>query len=150
MFLYDWAIKLWVGKWLDLLVQGEVSPNIHGNPIRCLGKCYDDSLSDKKNVFNFGKQVEDWWKKLDKSSLPGKYKCWICQHGLLPRLLWLEVPLTGVKEVEKKSNKHLQQWLEIPPHFASLGLYIRLGELQLPLSSVVEAFKAAKCRLSLI
>ena len=31
--------------------------------------------------------------------------------------------------------------------FTAVGLYIRSGQLQLPLSSVVEEFKAAKCRV---
>ncbi len=136
-----------------LLVQGEEIPNIQGNPIRCLGKWYDDSLSDKNSISSTGKQVEEWLEKIDKSGLPGKYKCWIYQHGLLPRLMWLltvyEVLLSTVEEMERKFNKHLRRWLGIPPSFTSLGLYIRSGQLQLPLSSVVEEFKVAKCRLSL-
>lgn len=48
----------------ELLVQGEVIPNIQGNPIRCLGKWYDDSMSDKNSISNTGKQVEEWLKKL--------------------------------------------------------------------------------------
>lgn len=43
-------------------------------------------------------------------------------------------------------NKHLRKWLRIPPSFTSVGLYIRSGQLQLTLSSVVEEFKVAKCR----
>ena len=100
-----------------------------------------------------GKQVEECLKKIDKSGLPGKYKCWIYQHGLLPRLMWLltvyEVLLSTVEEMERKFNKHLRRWLGIPPSFTSVVLYIRSGQLQLPLSSVVEEFKVAKCRLSL-
>ncbi|RXN33882.1 hypothetical protein ROHU_015321 [Labeo rohita] len=111
-------------------------------------------MSDKNSISNTGKQVEEWLKKIDKSGLPGKYKCWIYQHGLLPRLMWLltvyEVLLSTVEEMERKFNKHLRRWLGIPPSFTSLGLYIRSGQLQLPLSSVVEEFKVAKCRLSLI
>ncbi len=63
----------------QLLVQGEVIPNIQGNPIKCLGKWYDDSPSDKNSISNTGKQVEEWLKNIDKSGLPGKYKCWICR-----------------------------------------------------------------------
>lgn len=67
--------------------------------------------------------------------------------------MWLltvyEVPVTAVETMERKFNKHLRRWLGIPPSFTSVGLYIRSGQLQLPLSSVVEEFKVAKCRLSL-
>ena len=136
-----------------LLVQGEVIPNIQGNPIKCLGKWYDDSLTDKNSISSTEKQAEVWLNRTDKSGLPWKYKCWIYQHGLLQRLMWLltiyEVPITSVEGMERKFNKHLRRWLEIPPSFTSVGLYIRLGQLQLPLSSVVEEFKVAKCRLSL-
>ncbi|RXN07805.1 hypothetical protein ROHU_035438 [Labeo rohita] len=53
--------------------------------------------------------------------------------------------MTSVERVERKINKYLQRWLGIPPSFTSVGLYIRSG--QLPLSSVVEKFKVAKCRV---
>lgn len=89
----------------------------------------------------------------DKSGLPGKYKCWIYQHGLLQRLVCLltafKVPISSDEGMERKFNKILQRWLRIPPSCTSIGFYIRSGQLQLPLSSVVEEFKVAKCRLSL-
>ncbi len=139
--------------WFKLLVQGEVIPNIQGNPVRCLGKWYDESLSDKNSISSTRKQVEEWLKKIDKYGLPGKNKCWIYQHGLLRDScgfsLVYEVLLSTVEEMERKFNKHLRRWLGIPPSFTSLGFYIRSGQLQLPLSSVVEEFKVAKCRLAL-
>ncbi|KAK0135439.1 Retrovirus-related Pol polyprotein from type-1 retrotransposable element R2 [Merluccius polli] len=111
-----------------LCVQGEEIPNIQGNPIKCLGKWYDDSLSDKNSISSSEKQVDEWLNKIDKSGLPGKYKCWIYQHGLLQRLMWLltiyEVPITSVEGLERKFNKHLRRWLGIPPSFTSVGLYI--------------------------
>ncbi len=101
----------------QLLVQWEVIPNIQGNPIRFLGKWYDDSLSDKNSISSTRKQVEKWLKKIEKSGLHGKYKCWIYQHGLLPRLMWLltvyEVLLSTVEEMVRKFNKHLRIWLVI-------------------------------------
>ncbi len=57
--------------------------------------------------------------------------------------------LSTVEEMERKFNKHLRRWLGIPPSFTFLGFYTRSGQLQLPLSSVVEEFKVAKCRLAL-
>lgn len=38
----------------------------------------------------------------------------------------------------------------IPPSFTAVGHYIRSGQLQLPCTSVVEEFKVAKCRVSMI
>ncbi|XP_038549725.1 uncharacterized protein LOC119883236 [Micropterus salmoides] len=115
------------------------------------GKWYDKSLSDRNNISSTEKQAEDWLRRIEKSGLPGKFKAWLYQHGLLPRLIWLvtvyEAPLTSVEGVERKINKHLRRWLGVPPSFTSIGLYIRDGQLQLPLSSIVEEFKVAKCSL---
>lgn len=60
-----------------------------------------------------------------------------------------EVPLTTVAGVERKINSHLRRWLGIPPSFTSVGLYIRSGQLQLPLSSLVEEFQVPKCRVAM-
>lgn len=51
--------------------------------------------------------------------------------------------------MERKLNKIIRRELGIPLSFTSIGFYIRLGQLQLPLSSVVEEFKVGKGRLSL-
>ncbi|XP_057673103.1 uncharacterized protein LOC130904394 [Corythoichthys intestinalis] len=138
----------------QLQVQGETIPSIEDNPVKCLGKWYDSSLTDRDNVTRTKKQAVDWLKKIEKSGLPGKFKAWLFQHGLLPRLMWLltiyEVPTTSVEEIERQVNKHLRSWLGIPPSFTSVGLYTRSGQLQLPLSSVVEEFKVAKCRVEMM
>ncbi|XP_066304530.1 uncharacterized protein [Branchiostoma lanceolatum] len=54
--------------------------------------------------------------------------------------------LTSVELMERKVNKHLRKWLGVPPSFTSLGLYSKSGQMQLPLASVVEEYKVAKCR----
>jgi len=91
--------------------------------------------------------------KVDKSGLPGKYKAWIYQHGILSRLSWhltlYEIPMFMVEALEKKVNQKLRRWVGVPQSFCSIGLYSRSCQLQLPLSSVVEEFKVAKCRLVL-
>ncbi|XP_023646720.2 iron-sulfur cluster transfer protein NUBPL isoform X5 [Paramormyrops kingsleyae] len=137
-----------------LYVQGEQIPTIRENPIKCLGKWYDDTLSDRNNISDTGKQADEWLRRIDGSGLPGKFNSWIYQHGLLPRLMWpltvYEIPVTAVEKLEKRTNKHLRQWLGIPPSFTAVGLYIRSGQLQLPFSSVVEKFKVAKCRVAMI
>lgn len=137
----------------NLAIQGEIIPSIKDNPIKYLGKWYDESLKDHSNVRTTEKQAELWLKKIETSGLPGKFKAWLYQHGLLPRLIWLltlyDVPLTTVEGVECKVNTHLRKWLGIPPSFTSVGLYITSGQLQLPLSSLVEEFQVAKCRVAM-
>ena len=138
----------------ELQVQGEKIPTIRENPIKCLGKWYDDTLGDRNNISGTARQADEWLRRIDKSGLPGKFKSWIYQHGLLPRLMWLltvyQIPMTAVEGVERKVNKHLRRWLGIPPSFTAVGLYIRSGQLQLPFSSVVEEFKVAKCRVAMM
>lgn len=60
-----------------------------------------------------------------------------------------EVPLTTVEALERKINNFLKRWLSVPKSFCSLGLYSSGSKLQLPITSVVEEFKAAKVRLAM-
>lgn len=52
----------------SLHVQGEAIPSIKENPVKCLGKWFEVSLSDRANAKTHGGA-----KKNDKSSLPGKF-----------------------------------------------------------------------------
>lgn len=136
-----------------LFVQNEEIPSIVTSPIKCLGKWFDATLQDRGNVRKLEKQVEDGLKKIDGCGLPGKFKAWLYQHALLPRLTWplmlYEVPNTTVEALERITSRNLRKWLGVPPSFTSVGLYGKSNKLQLPLSSLVEEFKAAKTRLVL-
>lgn len=61
--------------------------------------------------------------------------------------MWLltdyETPMAVVEGGERKVNKHLQKQFAIPPSFTA-AVYIRSGQLQLPLSSMEEDFTVAK------
>lgn len=77
------------------------------------------------------------------NSSPGSIST-VCYQELLPTIY--EVPMTSVEGIKRQIIKHRLKWLWIPPSFTSVGLYIRSGQLQLPLSSVIEEFKVAKYR----
>ena len=47
-------------------------------------------------------------------------------------------------------KKHLQNWLRIPPSFTSLWPYIRSGQLQLRLSSIIEEYMIAMCSVEMM
>ena len=49
--------------------------------------------------------------------------------------------------MERKVSGYLRRWLGVPPSFTSIGLYSNSIQLSLPVSSVVEDFKVAKCCL---
>ena len=50
-------------------------------------------------------------RNINKTGLPGNFKAWIYQHGLLPPLTWplmlYEIPTTAVEKLERTINKHL-------------------------------------------
>ena len=94
-------------------IQDEDIPSIEGNPIKCLGKCYDDTLQDVNNSKRVEEQVKDGLKNLDRSGLPGKFKAWLFQHGLLPRLTWplmlYEINLINCGEYQKKNKTTFEE-----------------------------------------
>lgn len=73
-------------------------------PVKSLGKCFNCSLNDKGFIKVNSADPEGWLRTVDKSGLPGRFKVWVYQHGILPRILWpllnYEVPMTLVKGFE--------------------------------------------------
>ena len=91
---------------------------------------------------------------LEKSGLPIKYKAQGYQQWVFPRLPWplliYEVPVSTVEGLEKKMNTYPSRWLGIPRRFCSIGLYSTGSKLQLPVTSVVEEYKATKTRQAMM
>ncbi|KAI8507131.1 hypothetical protein Bbelb_155700 [Branchiostoma belcheri] len=139
---------------LQLEVQGERIPAIAEQPIKSLGKTFDVTLSDKKNIEEFKQQMRDGLEAIENSELPGRYKVWCYQYGLLPRAVWpmtmYDIPLTVVEEVERRVSRHLRKWLGVPPGLTSIGLYSKTAKLQLPLTSMEEEYKVTKARAQLM
>ncbi len=69
-------------------VSGTVIPTITEQPVKSLGKLFDSSLKDSAAIQNSNKELGAWLTKVDKSGLPGRFKAWIYQHSILPRVLW--------------------------------------------------------------
>ncbi|KAK0142515.1 hypothetical protein N1851_019559 [Merluccius polli] len=70
------------------------------------------------------KKLEAWLSKVDKTGLPGRFKAWIYQHSILPRILWLllvyAVPTTPVGALK---ISYLRRWLGLPRSLSSAALY---------------------------
>ena len=119
-------------------------------PVKSLGKIFNSSLKDTSSVHQLRIELREWLDAIDKTGLPGKYKAWIYQHGVLPRLLWplliYEVPITAVESLEKTISQFLRRWLGLPRSLSSIALYSKATKVQLPLSSVVEEFKITRAR----
>ena len=62
-------------------------------------------------------QAERWMESIDKSGLPGKYKAWCYQHGILPRITWpllmYEVPMTKVTQRRETLPRELNRKVTI-------------------------------------
>ena len=135
-------------------MQGERIPSVTEIPIKCLGKWYDESLSDTSHIQDTKRQLENWLQKIDKTSLPGKLKIWCFQHGIIPRLSWpfalYEFPMTTVERMERLVNRYLRKWLGVPPSFSRVNLYSKSFPATPPISSVVEEFKVTGVRTTLL
>ena len=77
-----------VDRRVNMQVQGEEIPSVVGNPIKCLGKWFNESIIDKVSIEGI-KKLHSWLRAVDGNGLPRKHKAWIYQHGILPRLIWL-------------------------------------------------------------
>ena len=126
-------------------VRGQVIPSVTE---KSLGKWFNSSLRDTGSIQKMIEPMENQMQKVEKSRLPGKFKTWIFQHGVLPRLLWpllvYDGPLSNVEEAEKKITAYLRRWLGVPQCFSSVNLYSKDCNLQLLFRSTTEEFKATK------
>jgi len=131
-----------VTRQFKMSIQGEEIPSLIDNSIKCFGKWFDASFTDKSSKGRLRQQLEEGLRRIDKSELSGKFKTWIYQHGLLPRLVWPlmanEIPVSLVEQLEQAVSKHIRRWLGLPPSFSYKGLYGKSTKLQIPLTSLVE------------
>ena len=145
-----------------VLVKGELSkkePMINGipivsvtdAPIKYLGKTYNKTLSDREQAEETLAELERSLKKLERCQVPGRYKAWMVEHMLLPRLLWpmtiYEITATKIKEMQQRITAKLKKWLGLPRSLSLECFYSKTAKLQLPFSELKEESRAAKARL---
>ncbi|XP_053183947.1 LOW QUALITY PROTEIN: uncharacterized protein LOC128367182 [Scomber japonicus] len=145
------------GKVVDkfrFFVDGAVIPSITEKPVTSLGKVFDCSLRDTASVQTTIKRLETWLSTVDKSGLPGRFKAWLYQHGILPRILWpllvYEVTMSIVETLERKISCYLRRWLGLPRSLTSAALYGRSNKLQLPINSLEEEIRVSRTREALV
>ena len=133
-----------------LKIGGEMITPIQEQPTKHLGKLYNEKLNEKDQIDCVTKTVVADLKRIDQCKLPGRYKAWIVQHMMMPRLMWplsiYNVPLTTVEWLQQKITAMLKKWLKIPRSLSSACFYSKSTKLKLPYTSLVEEFKAAKAR----
>ncbi|XP_039504261.1 uncharacterized protein LOC120460516 [Pimephales promelas] len=125
-------------------------PSVSEKPVKSLGKLFTHNLKDTAARKGTSDDFDTWLLAVDKSGLPGRFKAWIYQHGILPRLLWplriYEVPITTVEGFERKVSRFLRRWLGLPRSLSSIAFFGHNTKLQLPLSSLAEEFKVTRAR----
>ena len=145
-----------------VIIEGKVSnktPSIEGVPItsiteksvKYLGKLYNKTLNEQEQAEQVLVDLKQGLKKIDKIRLPGRYKAWMFQHMLLPRIMWpltiYNIPESKVNEMQMRITGQLKRWLGLPMSLSTACMYTRSGRLQLPYSELSEEVKAAKARV---
>ncbi|XP_034552669.1 LOW QUALITY PROTEIN: uncharacterized protein LOC117822130 [Notolabrus celidotus] len=124
--------------------------SITEKPVKSLGKVFDCSLRDTASIRATNQELEAWLTAVDKSGLPGKFKAWIYQHGILPLILWpllvYDVPISTVEGFERRVSRFLLKWLQLPRSLSSIALYGQNNKLKLPFSSLNEEFMVTRTR----
>ena len=131
-------------------INGKVIQPIQEQPVKYVGKWYNASLNEKQQIEAVVQGVKTDLKKVEKCRLPGRYKAWMVQHMLLPRLMWplsiYNVPMTTVEMIQKLITKALKRWLGLPTKLSTACFYSKTSKLQFPYTELVEEVKVAKAR----
>ena len=145
-----------------VIIEGKVSsktPSIEGVPItsitekniKYLGKVYNSSLNEQDQAREVLQELNKGLQKIERALLPGRYKAWMFQHMLLPRIMWpltiYNIPESKVEEMQTRITGHLKRWLGLPRSLSTACMYSRSGKLQLPYTELSEEVKAAKARV---
>ena len=97
---------------------GEAITPIQELPIKHLGKVYNKTLNERDQIDFTLKQATADLKKIDRCKIPGRYKAWIVQHMMMPRIMWplsiYNIPLTAVESLQTKITALLKKWLKLP------------------------------------
>ena len=134
-----------------VIIKGRISEktlNINGKPITSikekpvkyldyLGKLYTAAMNENDQIDSAVEAVKEDLKKVGKCKLPGRYKAWILQHMLLPRMMWpftiYNVPESRIEEIQACITRKLKKWLGLPRSLSVDAFYSKTMALQLPL-----------------
>ena len=125
--------------------------SIKKKSVRYLGKEYNHTLNDKAQIEEIVAKVKREIRKIDVCLLAGRYKAWILQHLVLPRLMWpltiYSIPQTKIEGFQQKMTAALKKWLGFPRSLSTDVMYARSAKVQLPFSALGEEVKAARVRM---
>ena len=135
-------------------IGGQDIPTVSEEPVKSLGRWYDCSLKDTKQNGYIKETAKEGLVTINNTKLQGKFKVWILQFMLIPKLLWplliYEIGLSTVESIERMINRYTRKWLGLPPSLTTVALYSRNAKLKLPLKSIIEEYKMGKTRLQMM
>lgn len=135
-------------------IGNERIPTLAEQPVKSLGRWYCLPITDRFRGSEVKKQLSAGLDAIEKCGLFGKYKAWILNFALMPRILWpltvYDIPLTPVERMEQMINKKLRKWLGVPMSFNTNALYATSFTLSMPMKSLVEEYKTSKARLDMM
>lgn len=135
-------------------VAGQRIPSISAEPVKSLGRVFSVSLKDKDQEEAVRMKTRAGIKAIGEAQLPGRFKVWLLQFVLIPRLIWpltiYEISLPVVEALERCIDRVTRKWLGFPPGLTSVALYGKTTKIRLPLKSIVEEYKVSKIRTQLM
>ena len=138
----------------NVQINGVKIQSVKEKSIKYLGKVFNHKLHDREQTKEAVSKAKDSIKKIDRCALAGRYKAWILQNLLLPRLMWpltiYSIPQSSLEEVQRSFTSHIKKWLGFPRSLSTEMMYSRSSKLQLPYKSVVEEVKVARVRSKMI
>ena len=160
---FEWArLKVKPEKCRSLvIIKGEISrrtvvinqepiTSIMDKSIKYLGKEYNLTLEDRKQTEDTEEKVKAGLKRINKCRLLGRYKSWILQHMLIPKMMWpltlYNIPASKVERMEGLLTASLKKWLGLPRSMSTDIMYSTSVKLQLPYTALSEEVKVAKAR----
>ncbi|KAJ3583253.1 hypothetical protein NHX12_034140 [Muraenolepis orangiensis] len=132
-------------------------PSISEKPVKSLGKVFDCSLRDTTSIQSTCTELDGWLKSVDKSGLPGKFKAWVYQHGILPRILWpllvYAVPISTVETLERRLNISFpatgcQKLIEVDDERKLRTFYEKRMATEVPADPLGDEWKGYMVRIS--
>ena len=97
-----------------IMIQEKPIQSIQEEPVKFLGKWYNANLNEKAQIDGIVKRVREDLKKVEKCRLPGRYKAWVVQQMLMPRLMWplsiFNVPMSTIETIQKLITQALKRW----------------------------------------
>ena len=133
---------------VSFVVAGQRVPTVSEELLVFIGEGIIKNTTQTFNRSDTVRQAVEGLQVIGEVPLQGRFKVWLFQFVLLPRLLWpltiYEIGLPTVEGLEKKVNRFIRSWLGLPPGMSSVALYSKSAKLRLPLRSIVEEYKVSK------